>query len=45
MFKRKKDEIFKDIPNLFSITDDNLVVGYDSDGEVHYETMKRVLQI
>ena len=29
MFQRKLDEIFKDLPNVFGITDDILVVGCD----------------
>ena len=33
--KEKIDEIFKDLPNVFGITDDILVVGYDADGKDH----------
>ena len=29
MFQRKSDEIFNDIPNLFGIADNILVIGYD----------------
>ena len=36
MFQRKIDEIFKDLPNVFGIVDDILVVGYEADGKVHY---------
>ena len=43
--KEKMDEIFKDLPNVFVITDDILVVGYDRDGKDHDGTLKRVLQI
>ena len=43
MFQRKIDEIFKDLPNVFDITDDILVVGYDRDGK-DYDTLQRVLQ-
>ena len=33
MFQGKIDVIFKDLPNVFGIVDDILVVGYDSDGK------------
>ena len=36
----KKDKIFEDLPNVFGIPDDILVVGYDSDGKEHDDTMK-----
>ena len=39
----KIDEIFKDLPNVFGIADDILVVGYDSDGNDHYEMLCKVL--
>ena len=45
MFLRKIDKIFKELPNLFGIADDILVVGYEVDGEDHDETLQRVLQI
>ena len=38
MFQRKIDEIFKDMPNVFSIADDILVAGYEADGKDHDET-------
>ena len=44
MFQRKIDEIFKDMPNVFGIADDILVVGYEADGRDHDETVQRVLQ-
>ena len=44
MFQRKIDGIFNDMPNVFSITDDNLVVGYEDDGRDHDETVQTVLQ-
>ena len=31
MFHHKIDEIFSDMPNVFGITDDILVIGYDKD--------------
>ena len=39
MFQRKIDEIFKDLPNVFGIADDILVVGYDVDGKDHVNTL------
>ena len=35
MFQRKIDEMLKDLPNVFGIADDILVVGYDADGKDH----------
>ena len=32
MFQCKIDEIFNDMPNVFGISDDILVIGYDEDG-------------
>ena len=40
MFQHKIDEIFKDLPNVFGITDDILVVGYDGDGKDHDKTLR-----
>ena len=34
MFKKKLMK-FKDLPNVFGIADDILIVGYDSDGKDH----------
>ena len=45
MFQRKIDKIFKDLPNVFSIADDILVVGYDRDDKDHNGTLQRVLQV
>ena len=39
MFQQKIDEIFKYIPNVFGIADDILVVGYDSNGKDHDDTL------
>ena len=44
MFQRKIDEIFNDIPNVFGIADDILVIGYDRDGAVHDEAVYSVLE-
>ena len=44
MFQRKIDEIFKDLPNVFSIADGILVAGYEADGKDHDKTVLRVLQ-
>ena len=45
MFQRKIVKIFKDSPNVFGITDDILVVGYDRDGKDHDDALQTVLQI
>ena len=44
MFQRKIDEIFKDLPIVFGITDDISLVGYDRDGKDPEDTLQRVLQ-
>ena len=44
-FKEKKDKIFKDLPNVFDVADDILVVGYEYYGKDHDETLCRVLQM
>ena len=35
MFQCKIDETFNDMPNVFGIADDILVIGYDEDGTDH----------
>ena len=35
MFQCKIDDIFNDMPNVFGIADDILVIGYDKDGADH----------
>ena len=45
MSQRKIGEIFRDLPNLFSIANDILIVGYDVNGADHDRTLCRVLQI
>ena len=45
MFQQKIDEIFKDLPNVFGITDDILVVGYDANGRDHDKTLTGVMHI
>ena len=44
MFQHKIDEIFNDIPNVFSIADDILVIGYDKDGTDHDKAVYKVLR-
>ena len=44
MFQHKTDELFNDMPNVFGITDDILVIGYNDDGTDHYATAHKVLQ-
>ena len=39
MCQRKIGEIFKDLPSVFGIADDILVVGYDVDGKDHDDTL------
>ena len=41
----KTDEIFKDLPNVFGIVDNILVVGYDSHSKDPDETLWQLLQI
>ena len=45
IFPQKIKEMFKDLPNVFGIADDNLTVGYDSDGRYHDRTLREVMQI
>ena len=45
MFQHKIDRIFKDLPNVFGIGDDILVVGHDNGGKDHDKTLWQVLQI
>ena len=35
----KIDKTFKDLPNVFGIVDDILVIGYESDGKDHDDTL------
>ena len=44
MFQRKIDEIFNDMPNVFGITDDLLIVRYEDDGRDHDDIVQKVLQ-
>ena len=44
MFQCKIDEIFSDMPNVFGITDDILVIGYDENGAEHDAVVHKVLQ-
>ena len=44
MFQQKIDEIFNDMPNMFVIADDILVVGYDDNGRDHDKMVHKVLQ-
>ena len=39
------DEIFKELPNVFSVTDDILIVGYNADGKEHGRILRWVMQI
>ena len=44
MFQCKIDEIFNDMPNVFGIADNILVIGYDKDGTDHDEAVYKVLK-
>ena len=44
MFQYKINEIFDDMPNVFRIADDILVIGYDKDGADHDKAVYNVLQ-
>ena len=35
VFQFKKQEIFEELPNVFGITDDIVIVGYEADGKDH----------
>ena len=43
MFKWKIDKIFEDLPNVFGIADEILVVDYDSNGKDHDDTLPKAL--
>ena len=45
MFQHKIDYIFKDIPTMFGIADDILVVSYDDDGSDHDRILRLVMQL
>ena len=44
MFQCKIDEIFSDMPNIFGIADDILVIGYNKDGTDHDEAVYGMLR-
>ena len=44
MFQCKIDEIFNDMPNVFGIADDILVIGYNRNRTDHDETVYKVLK-
>ena len=44
MFQQKIDEIFNNMPNVFGIADDILVLGYDKDGAEHDTAVYNVLR-
>ena len=39
MFQQKIDKIFQNLPGIFGIGDDILVIGCDTDGKDHDETL------
>ena len=44
MFQCKIDEIFSDMPNVFGIMDDILVIGHGEEGAGHNAEVHKVLQ-
>ena len=44
IFQHKINEIFNDMPNVFGIADDILVIGYNNDGKDHDEAVYNVLK-
>ena len=45
MLHRKIDELFNEVPNVFGIANDILVVGYDYDSTENHRTLCKALQI
>ena len=43
MFQCKIDKIFSDMPNVFGIMDDILVIGYDKNGADHDAAVHKLL--
>ena len=44
MFKRKIDDILKEIPNAFGIADNIIILGHCKDGIGHDDTLRRVIK-
>ena len=44
IFQCKIDEIFNDMPNVFGIVDDILIIGYKEDGADHDEAVYNILR-
>ena len=44
MFQHKIEKLFNDMPNVFGIADDILVIGYDKDGADNDEAVYSVLR-
>ena len=44
-FKRKINDVLKEMPNVFGIVDDILVSSYDKNGTDHGTNLGRILQI
>ena len=45
MFQRKANKIFKDLLNVFGMTNDILAVGYYNGGDKHDKVINKVLKI
>ena len=44
MLQKKTDELFSDMPNIFSIADDILIAGFGEQGEDHNAMLDKVLR-
>ena len=45
VFQPKINKVFKVLPNVFHITDDVLIVGYDANGRDHDRTLRCLIQL
>ena len=45
VLQQKINESFKDLPNVFGIADDILIVGYDTDSKDHNRTLRHIMQM
>ena len=43
MLQKKVDEIFEDLPNVFGIADDILIVGYDDYSRDYDRSLRQVM--
>ena len=45
MFRKKINELFSGMPNIFSIADDILIAGFAESGKDHDETLEKVFWV